>query len=65
MLEKLIGMRKLRSGAFVDRPNVVYRTAGRVEAESEASVPVEVEGEPIGTLPASFEVIGERLRVIA
>jgi len=65
MLEKLIGMRKLRSGAFVDRPNVVYRTARRVEAESEASVPVEVEGEPIGTLPASFEVIGERLRVIA
>jgi diacylglycerol kinase family enzyme len=65
MLEKLIGMRKLRSGAFVDRPNVVYRTARRVEAESEASVPVEVEGEPIGTLPATFEVIGERLRVIA
>jgi YegS/Rv2252/BmrU family lipid kinase len=65
MLEKLIGMRKLRSGAFVDRPNVIYRTARRVEAESEASVPVEVEGEPIGTLPASFEVIGERLRVIA
>jgi YegS/Rv2252/BmrU family lipid kinase len=65
MLEKLIGLPKLRSGAFVDRPNVVYHTARRVEAESEASVPVEVEGEPIGTLPASFEVIGERLRVIA
>jgi YegS/Rv2252/BmrU family lipid kinase len=65
MLEKLLGLPKLRSGAFVDRPNVVYRTARRVEAESEASVPVEVEGEPIGTLPASFEVIGERLRVIA
>ncbi len=65
MLEKLLGLRKLRSGAFVDQPNVVYRTARRVEAESAASVPVEVEGEPIGTLPASFEVIGERLRVIA
>jgi diacylglycerol kinase (ATP) len=65
ILEKLMGLRKLRSGAFVDRPNVVYRTARRVEAESAASVPVEVEGEPIGTLPASFEVIGERLRVIA
>ena len=65
MLEKLLGLPKLRSGAFVDRPNVVYRTARRVEAESEASVPVEVEGEPIGTLPASFEIIGERLRVIA
>jgi diacylglycerol kinase (ATP) len=65
MLEKLLGLRKLRSGAFVDRPNVVYRTARRVEAESAASVPVEVEGEPIGTLPATFEVIGERLRVIA
>jgi len=65
ILEKLLGLPKLRSGAFVDRPNVVYRTARRVEAESEASVPVEVEGEPIGTLPALFEIIGERLRVIA
>jgi len=65
MLKKIIGLPALRSGAFVRNSNVTYRTAGRVEAESEATVPIEVEGEPIGTLPAVFEVIGERLRVIA
>ncbi len=65
MIKKLLGMSKLRSGAFADTPDVVYRTARRIEATSEKPVPVEVEGEPIGTLPASFEIIGERLRVIA
>ncbi|HUS82320.1 MAG TPA: hypothetical protein VM013_03570 [Dehalococcoidia bacterium] len=44
----LLGEQRLRAGA----------AAGRVEAESDASV-------PIGTLPAAFEVIGARLRVIA
>jgi YegS/Rv2252/BmrU family lipid kinase len=65
MIKKLLGMSKLRSGAFANTPDVVYRTARRIEATSEKPVPVEVEGEPIGTLPASFEIIGERLRVIA
>ncbi len=65
LLDKITGMPKLRSGAFVDGPNVTYLTARRIEAESEAPVPVEVEGEPIGSLPATFEVIGERLRVMA
>jgi len=63
--QKLLGLPALRSGAFVKSKNVEYRTAGRVEAESDAPVPIEVEGEPIGVLPAVFEVIGPRLRVIA
>jgi diacylglycerol kinase (ATP) len=63
--QKLLGLPALRSGAFVKSKNVEYRTAGRVEAESDAPVPIEVEGEPIGVLPATFEVIGPRLRVIA
>jgi len=63
--QKLLGLPALRSGAFVKSKNVEYRTASRVEAESDAPVPIEVEGEPIGTLPATFEVIGPRLRVIA
>ena len=65
LLTKLLGIPALRSGAFVKSKNVDYRTASRVEAESDAAVPIEVEGEPIGTLPAVFEIIGARLRVIA
>ena len=65
LLTKLLGIPALRSGAFVKSKNVDYRTASRVEAESDVPVPIEVEGEPIGTLPAVFEVIGARLRVIA
>ncbi|KPK48042.1 MAG: hypothetical protein AMJ77_01120 [Dehalococcoidia bacterium SM23_28_2] len=56
---------KLRSGAFVDLPQVSYLTARRIEAESPTPVLVEVEGEAIGTLPATFELIDERLKVIA
>ncbi|MGA2285727.1 MAG: diacylglycerol kinase family protein [Dehalococcoidia bacterium] len=63
--QKLLGLAALRSGAFIKSKNVEYRTASRAEAESDAPVPIEVEGEPIGVLPATFEVIGSRLRIIA
>jgi diacylglycerol kinase (ATP) len=64
-LQKLLGLPALRSGAFVKSRNVEYLTASRVEAEADTAVPIEVEGEPIGSLPATFEVIGSRLRIIA
>jgi diacylglycerol kinase (ATP) len=64
-LQKVTFFRKLRSGAFVDLPQVTYRTARRIEAESAEPVPVATEGEAIGSLPATFELIGERLKVIA
>lgn len=64
-LQTLIFLPKLRSGAFIDLPQVTYLTARRIEAESEVSVLIEVEGEAIGSLPATFELIGERLKVIA
>jgi diacylglycerol kinase (ATP) len=56
---------KLRSGAFIDLPHVSYRTARRIEGQSAEPVLIEVEGEAIGTLPATFELIGERLKVVA
>ena len=64
-LQKLTFFPKLRSGAFVNLPQVTYRTARRIEAESAATVGISTEGEVIGTLPATFEIIGERLKVIA
>ncbi|MGQ9573327.1 MAG: diacylglycerol/lipid kinase family protein [Dehalococcoidia bacterium] len=65
LLKQFALLPKLRSGAFIDLPHVSYRTARRIEAESAAPVPVEVEGEAIGTLPATFELISERLKVLA
>ncbi len=64
-LQKVTFFPKLRSGAFIDLPQVTYRTARRIEAESAEPVPIATEGEAIGTLPATFELIGERLKVIA
>jgi YegS/Rv2252/BmrU family lipid kinase len=64
-VQKIIFLPKLRSGAFIDLPQVTYLTARRIEAESEVPVLIEVEGEAIGSLPATFELIGERLKVIA
>ncbi len=64
-LQRVISFPKLRSGAFVDLPQVTYHTAHRIEAESPAPVGIATEGEVIGSLPATFELIGERLKVIA
>lgn len=65
--EQLLSMPRLRSGAFVNDPKVVYVTARRVEVKPAGPValPVEVEGEPIGTIPATFEVLEKRLKVLA
>jgi diacylglycerol kinase family enzyme len=62
--EKIAGLPKLRSGDFSGNPNIHYRTARHVEAESDSPVPVEVEGEPIGYLPATFDLLDERLSVL-
>ena len=60
-------MRRLRSGAFVNHPKVTYVTARRVEVRPAGPIalPVETEGEPIGTIPATFEVLEKRLKVLA
>ena len=65
--EQLLSIRRLRSGAFVDDPKVAYVTARRVEVQPAGPValPVETDGEPIGTIPASFEVLERRLKVLA
>ena len=65
LVDKIVRLRKLRSGEFVDQPGVTYANARRIEARSEATVLIEIEGEPIGMLPATFEMTGSRLNVVA
>jgi diacylglycerol kinase family enzyme len=62
--QRLRSVGKLRSGGFVDLPHVDYRTARHVEVKSEARVPVETDGEPVGTVPATFDLLPARLPVI-
>ena len=64
-IQRISLLRKLRSGDFTDQPGVTYKTARRVEARSEETTLIEVEGEPIGMLPATFEMTGNRLKVVA
>ena len=63
--ERLRGLLKLRSGAFVELPQVDYQAVRRVEASAEAAVPVEVGGELVGTVPATFDLLPSRLPVIS
>ncbi len=65
LAQKLLLTARLRSGTFVDLPHVTYSTARRVDATAETPVPIETEGELIGTLPATFEIIDHRINVIA
>jgi len=60
-------MPRLRSGAFVDHPKVTYVTARHVELRpaGPVAVSIETEGEPIGSIPATFEVLEQRLKVLA
>jgi len=64
-LERVRGLFKLRRGAFVDLSQVDYRTLRSAEVIAETAVPVEVDGEPVGTLPAAFDLLPSRLPVIA
>jgi YegS/Rv2252/BmrU family lipid kinase len=54
---------KLYGGGHVHHPRVeVLRTAA-VEIDSASPLPVELEGEPVGTTPARFEIVPRALRV--
>ncbi len=54
----------LYSGALYSHPKVRHWRAARVRAEAETEVPVELDGEPVGTLPLEIEVLPRALRFI-
>jgi len=62
---RIAGLLKLRSGAFVQMPEVVYRQVARVEFTAQTPLPVEIDGDAVGTTPATFEVVPGRLTVVA
>jgi diacylglycerol kinase (ATP) len=56
---------KVFSGRHVEHPAVHVYRAARVELEAERPVAVHLDGEPAGTLPASFKVAPAAIAVLA
>jgi YegS/Rv2252/BmrU family lipid kinase len=54
----------LYSGALYSHPRVRHWRAARVRVEAETEVPVELDGEPVGTLPLEIEVLPQAIRFI-
>jgi YegS/Rv2252/BmrU family lipid kinase len=57
-------LRLLYSGDIYSHPKVHHWRAARVRAEAETAAPLELDGEPVGTLPLEAEVLPRRLRLI-
>ena len=61
MVDELLNM---KDGDYKDEDNIMYRQARKVSLRSkERDVTVTIDGEPIGILPATFEVIPHALTV--
>jgi YegS/Rv2252/BmrU family lipid kinase len=56
---------KVFSGRHVEHPAVTVHRAGRVELDADRTLAVYADGEPVGTLPATFEVRRAAITVLA
>ncbi len=54
---------KLYSGRYLGHPKIDHLRSASVEIDAEQPLPVEVDGEPIGTTPARFEVVPAAVNV--
>ena len=54
---------KIYKGKHVHHPKVEVVRSARVAVDAEEHLPIEVEGEQVGTTPATFEVVPGALRV--
>ncbi len=60
----IAGFRVLYSDNIYRHPKVHHLRAKRLVAESDESVRIEVDGEPLGTLPLEITVLPQRLRIL-
>jgi YegS/Rv2252/BmrU family lipid kinase len=63
-LEAMLRLQETFGGERIDHPDVHYSTCKIIRAESPSRVPIEADGELIGFLPASFEVIPQSLKIL-
>ena len=61
MLDDLVN---IKDGDYANEPDILYRQAKKVSIKSkERDVTVAIDGEPIGNLPATFEVLRSALSI--
>jgi YegS/Rv2252/BmrU family lipid kinase len=56
---------RVLSQRYLDDPEIVHRQARRVEVRPDETLSVQADGDPIGTTPATMEVVPGALRIIA
>ena len=54
---------KLYNGPYLAHPKIDHVRSASLEIDAAQPLPVEVDGEPIGTTPARFEVVPAAIRV--
>jgi diacylglycerol kinase (ATP) len=64
LIEVAANLRLLYSGALYSHPKVHHWRARRFRAEADAETPIELDGEPLGTMPFEAEVLPRALRLI-
>ncbi len=62
-LRLLASISVLYSGKVYSHPLVRHFEAGRILAESSSTTEIEIDGEPLGTLPLEISILPRRLRV--
>jgi len=62
---RIARLQKLRSGTFVDMPEVQYRQVTSAEFTSRTPILVETDGDAVGTTPATFECLPGQLIIVA
>jgi diacylglycerol kinase family enzyme len=63
-LKMLDGLVSIKEGDYSQDKNIFYRQVRQVSLKSkERDVTVTIDGEPIGMLPATFEVIHDALKI--
>jgi len=63
-IEALRRLQETFGGQRIEHPNVRYSTCKTIHAESSSRVPIEADGELVGFLPASFEIVPQALKVL-
>ncbi len=62
-LGKLQGWR-IYNGSHLGQPNVHYRTATKLEARSNGTALIDVDGEPLGRVPLTIDIVPSALKVV-
>ena len=61
-LMMLDGIVRMKSGNYFEKDNILYFKAKKIHIKSkERSVSISVDGEPIGVLPATFQILHKKL----